>query len=423
MKFKLYCFVAILLLASGTALPNGLSLNSIGPKGFGMGGAFVGLANDYTAIYWNPGGLTQMQKNFIGVFATDIMPKATYKFTPAHIDTKTKTNHYIAPNLMGFYHFDLVENLTFGLGVYIPAGIGAEWDGNDLKNLVGGANKEWMSKVAVLDISPAVAYKFSDQFSAGVALNIFYGMFDLKKPAVISHLGVFQFSETSKGWGYGVTLGGLFKANEQLSIGLSFRTKTTVKMTGTATNPGMAAIPLLGAPGESDFDRDVAWPLWVAGGIAYRPMDKLVITFDVQFSQWSQSENKFTAKYNDAKWNSVLSANGSNQFILRWSDATQVRLGGCYSVDENLDLRAGFYTDPAPAPVETYSVLFPSISYKAVTVGAGYKVNDFVIDLGLEYLFGKDREVQLLSPAIDARMPGTHGMNIPAWSLGVGYQF
>ncbi len=423
MKFKIYCVVAILLLSSGTVLPNGLSLNSIGPKGFGMGGAFVGLANDYSALYWNPAGLTQMQKNFVGIFVTDVIPMGTYKFykqlpspyPTIDIDTKTKTNHYIAPNLMGFYHFQFSENLTFGLGVYIPAGIGAEWDGTDLAALSGSQNVEWMSKIGVINISPAVAYKFSDQFSMGIALNIFYGMFDMKRPGG----GGMQYDESSTGLGYGVTMGTLFKPNNTFSIGLSVRTKIDVTMSGTAKNPAMAGT---GAT-ESDFDRDVSWPLWIAGGVAYRPMDNLVVTFDVQFSQWSQSENEFTTKFDNTRWMAALTPGDNNKFILRWKDATQVRLGACYTVNDNLDLRAGIYTDPAPAPIETYNILFPSIDYTGITLGAGYKIDSFVIDLGIEYLFGMDREVKDLSPAIYKRMPGTHGMDIAAWSLGVGYEF
>jgi hypothetical protein len=42
-----------------------------------------------------------------------------------------------------------------------------------------------------------------------------------------------------------------------------------------------------------------------------------------------------------------------------------------------------------------------------------------VFDLGVEYLIGKDRDIAAATYA----MPGTHGMNIPAWSLGVGYAF
>jgi long-chain fatty acid transport protein len=194
MKIRLLVIFVVLALTATSVYPNGLSLNSIGPKGFGMGGAFVGLANDYSAIYWNPAGLTQIQKNFIGVFVTDIVPMATYKFSMAAVDTKTKTNHYIAPNLMGSFKFNFCEKLSLGLGIFVPAGIGTEWDGNDLRNLSAGDNVEWMSKIGVINISPAIAYQATEQLSIGVAFNIFYGMFDLKRPVVAGGNG-YQYSE------------------------------------------------------------------------------------------------------------------------------------------------------------------------------------------------------------------------------------
>ncbi|MBI4810384.1 MAG: outer membrane protein transport protein [Ignavibacteriales bacterium] len=412
MKFIYIVTLMMLFIAIGTVFPNGLSLNSIGPKGLGMGGAFVGLANDYTAIYWNPAGLTQMQKNFIGVFGTDVIPLGSYKFykqLPApyptiDINTETKTNHYISPNLMGYYHCTLVENLIFGLGVYVPAGLGTEWEGEDLKMLSGGTALKWKSKIGVINFSPAVAYKFSEQFSAGVAMNIFYGMFDMDNPAQIG-TNWLQYTESSTGLGYGVTIGALAELHDMLSIGASFRTKTSVTMSGTAKNGTM----------ESDFDRDVAWPMWISGGAAFRPMDNLVITADAQFSQWSESEDKFITEYKAAGW-------GKDTITLDWEDAVQIRFGVGYKIDESLDLRAGFYIDPAPAPEKTYNILFSSISYNAVSIGAGYKFDSFVIDLGLEYLLGKDREIVAVDPA-DERMPGTHGMDILAFSFGVGYEF
>lgn len=414
MKVRYVAMLALLLIAVGSVMPNGLSLNSIGPKGLGMGGAFVGLANDYTAIYWNPAGLTQMQKNFIGVFGTDVIPLGTYKLASVNIDTKTKTNHYISPNLVGFYHCQMVDGLTFGLGVYVPAGLGAEWSGEDLRLLSGSPSVEWMSKIAVVNISPAIAYKFSDQFSAGVALNIFYGMFDMKRPGG----GGYQYSESSTGTGFGVTIGALAKPDETFSIGASFRTKTTVTMSGDAENPAMAAFS---APAKSEFDREVAWPMWISGGVAFYPMPELVITADVQYSQWSESAEEFVTEFKDPTWKAALSVNDNNKFILKWKDATQIRFGLQYSVDPALDLRAGFYIDPAPAPDETYNILFPNISYNAITLGGGYKTCSFVFDLGMEYLIGKDREIDPITNP--KAMPGTHGMDIIAFSLGIGYEF
>lgn len=413
MKVRYIAILTLLLISVSVLFPNGLSLNSIGPKSLGMGGAFVGLANDYSAIYWNPAGLTQMQKNFVGVFVTDIIPMGTYKYSAANIDAKTKTNHYISPNLMGYYHCELVENLIWGLGVYIPAGLGTEWDGNELKALSGGNVREWMSKIGVINISPTFSYKINPDLSLGAAINIFYGMFDMKRPVT----GGVQYTESSSGLGYGVTLGALFKAHEMVSIGVSFRTKTNVKMSGDAENPGMAALSL---PTKSEFDRDVSWPMWIAGGIAFRPMEGLVVTADVQFSQWSESENEFSTKFTNARWAAVTASTGDDKFILHWKDATQIRFGVGYDVNEELNVRAGFYIDPAPAPDETYNILFPSISNNVLTIGAGYKYSDFIFDIGLEYLIGKDREIPA---AINPTASGTHGMNIVAGSLGIGYEF
>jgi long-chain fatty acid transport protein len=417
MKMRLLFTFVALVVAATSVYPNGLSLNSIGPKGFGMGGAFVGLANDYTAIYWNPAGLTQIQKNFVGAFLTDIVPMATWKYAPAAIDAKTKTNHYLAPNLMGSFRFNFSDKLTLGLGVFVPAGIGTEWDGNELKNLSAGTVLEWMSKIGVINIAPAAAYKVTDQLSLGVAINILYGMFDLKNPVVAGGHG-YQYSETSNGWGYGVTIGALYKAADNFSFGASFKTKSKVKMSGTAKNPAMAGVP---TATESDFDRDVEWPMWIAGGIAFRPIETLVITADVQFSRWSESEDEFVTTYKNATWMAIMTPSNDNKLILHWKDATQIRFGIGYSVNENLDIRAGYYIDPAPAPSETYSILFPSISYNVITLGAGYTISNFVVDIAGEYLIGKDRDIASLTNP-DAT-PGTHGMNILAWSFGIGYMF
>ncbi|MGE5400717.1 MAG: OmpP1/FadL family transporter [Ignavibacteriales bacterium] len=422
MRKKLLVTIAVLFISAGSIFSNGLSLNSIGSRSLGMGGSFVGLANDYTAIYWNPAGIGQLKGNYLGLFSTDVIPVGTYKISALGIDAKTKTNHYISPNVMGYLSFAPATNLTVALGVYVPAGLGSEWNGKDLLKLSSNTEVEWMSKIGVINISPAVAYKFSENFSVGASFNIFYGMFDLKRPAPVTKTFAAQYSESSTGFGYGVTLGALYKINEMISLGASFRTKTNVTMNGTAKNPGMALIPGLNAPTESDFDRDVAWPLWIGGGVAFHPMANWVITADAQYSQWSKSEDQFTATFKDPKWMTALSSTGQNVFVLKWKDATQIRFGTEYQLNESLALRGGYYIDPAPAPDETYNILFPSISYNALTIGAGYKVSNLTFDLGFEYLIGKDRTINLqLAPGMV--VPTTNGMNITSVSFGVGYGF
>ncbi|MDY6915818.1 MAG: hypothetical protein SVM86_05855 [Candidatus Cloacimonadota bacterium] len=73
-------FVIFVVMLTGAALlANGLSLNSIGTKALGMGGAFVGLADDGTAIYWNPAGLIG-QSNAAQFCLTDLIPIVKYEY-------------------------------------------------------------------------------------------------------------------------------------------------------------------------------------------------------------------------------------------------------------------------------------------------------------------------------------------------------
>jgi len=398
--------VVLIFAVSTSALANGLSLNSVGARALGMGGAFVGLANDATALYWNPAGLAGQQSSVL-VFASDIIPMATYKMDLAGIDAKVNANHYISPN--AFFNYNMGK-LALGLGVFVPAGLGADWNATDFGYPEGF---EFSSKIAVINIAPGVAYQVTDQFSVGVALNVYYAMFDMFQPAVVPGAGVFQFEESSTGIGFGATLGLKYDINEMFSLGATFRTKTSVTMDGTAKNPAFGAF---GAP-ESEFERDVAWPTWIAGGIAIRPNDKLTIALDGQYSMWSENQ-ELVAKYTNAVWNGAMTASGGDTFELKWEDALQVRVGLEYVVSETVMLRGGYYYDPAPSPDETVNVLFPSSTNNVITGGLSYKMGQMCFTGAAEYLMGAERDIEI--NATNA-MPGVHQMDIFAFSLGFTY--
>ncbi len=434
---RVLTLVASLAIAVSTGWANGLSLNSIGPRAFGMGGAFVGLAADGSAIHWNPAGLANQQSG-ISLFVTDVMPAATYKYDAFGVDAATVSNHYFSPNLFANYS---IGKFAVGLGAYVPAGLGAEWEGDDLvafggpafldppdntiANPFADATYEWMSKIGVFNIAPAVAYQVTQSLQVGAALNIFYGMMDLKRAMDVEDVttgtpapgedGMVdnQYEETSTGLGYGVTLSGLWQTNDFLSVGVTYKTQTTVTFEGTAKNTAFAAYNAE----ESDFKRDLAWPMWVGAGVAVKPLNKLTVTFDVQYSQWSATEDVIETDYLDDVWDQQIDQQGENKMELNWEDATQYRLGLEYEASETLALRLGYYQDPAPAPDETLNILFPSSSNQAFTGGVGFNLNQLTVDFGLEYLLGEERNVD---PAAE-NMPGVHQMDIFAFSIGASY--
>jgi len=432
----------LLLFSASSVFGNGLSLNSIGPKALGMGGAYVGLANDYSAIFWNPAGLNQVRAPQIGIFITSVVPNGTYEFATYGIDASTKSNFYPCPGILGYLPLFGGEKITAGLGFYVPAGLGAEWDGQDLvafggpaelspgvTNPFAGKTYEWMSSIGVFNFSPGIAYQISEKISVGAAVNIFYGMMDMKR--AVDALNVTtdptspipgedgmvdnQYEESGSGMGIGFSLGLLAKPADMLSIGLSLKTKNTVKFEGTAKNTAFQTLNAY----ESDYERDLAWPLWIGAGIALRPVNKLILTADVQFSQWSDTQEKIVTEYKNAIWAGAMDEK-ARTMELNWEDKTQIRFGAQYQLTEMFALRAGYYYDPAPAPDETINIIFPSITYKAITFGASCCLGKVNLDFGFEYLLGSDRDV---APSDKGNMPGIHGMDILAPSLGVSYSF
>lgn len=434
-------FVFIIMLSLTDSYSNGLSLNSPGPKGLAMGGAMIGLADDYTALYWNPAGLSNMKTSTLSAFITDVVPVGTYKVNfpeamgGAKIDATTETNHYINPSL--FYYKPLMSgDLNVGIGVYVPAGLGAQWNGADLTAFSGPAGTafKWSNEIGVLNISPGASYKINDMLQVGAAVNVYYAMLDMQRPMdmldAISQPGQIipgedgmmdtQYQESSTGLGVGATVGILFKPIDMLSIGLSFRTQTSVFMEGDGESSTIAA---LGLPAETPIQRDLLWPMWIGGGIAVKPTDELTVCFDAQWSQWSASQKEIVTVYD--LWIDPTTAEPMEETMeMLWEDALQLRLGLQYEFTSNFALRAGVYTDPAPAPDETLNIIFPSISYTGFTVGCGLRMDNVTVDFGVEYLMGEDREISWEYFAQHPHsMPGTHGMNILAASLGMTYYF
>jgi long-chain fatty acid transport protein len=387
---------------------------------FGMGGAFVALADDATAVHWNPAGMSG-QKNSVMLFMTDVVPMISYKFDTYGIDAEAVSNHYISPNFMAVYN---VNKFAFGFGAYVPAGLGSEWDGADLTafggpatygpytNFFAGKEFEWMSKIAVLNFAPAIAYNFNDRFKIGATLNIFYGMFEMKRGEdMVNNFTLSQGPDGMldtqtemeiDGIGIGGTLG-LIIDNGFYNFGFTYKTPVTVDMSGTMD---------IENSGKYDMDLEVTWPAWVGIGLAFKPFNgKMVLTSDMQITNW----NELKTLYAKIKLTSAYTQ--EQEMHLDWHDAVQVRFGLQFDVNERLTARTGYYFDPAPAPDKTLNILFPSSTNHAYTLGGTYKSDRFIIDAGMEYLFGNDRNVL---PS-GKNMPGTHQMDIFAYSLALSY--
>ncbi len=425
MRNRILWTISICIITIATLSANGLSLNSVGSRPFGMGGTGVSLNDDVSAIHWNPSGLAgQGTKVALGI--TDIMLPGSYEYEEYGIDAEAKDNHYLNPGL--FFNYGM-ENMSFGFGAYGIAGIGAEWDGADFVAFSGpdsigpnpnyfyGKDFEWKSELGVMNIAPTFAYRINEKVSVGLSGCIYWGTMTMDRPMDMTgnanpashepdHMMDSQYSDDLEGTGYGFALGVTFTPMDDFNVGLTYKSPVKVKFEGDGT------ITTLTNKTDIDVEREIEWPTWVGLGTSYKVTEDILVAFDVQYTQWSEIDTLET----------TITMNGFEQVEktpMDWKDAFQIRLGTEYTVNEMFQARLGYYYDPAPAPEETASILFPSATYNAVTGGMGFTMNNFTADFGIEYLFGEKRDID----ASGHNNPGTQSFDIFSYTLGLGYKF
>jgi long-chain fatty acid transport protein len=415
----------ILVLASGL-MGNGLNLNGLGARAASMGGAFVGLADDFTAVFWNPAGLALLNKGTFGLTGDLLVPQSEY-FLNSSFDMKTKNKYYPA-GLVGYFQ-PISDRVVVGLGAYTLSGLGADWNNTGFETALAYPipptfftppleNYIWRSFIGSITLAPSVAVKIDDGIFFGATLNINYGFFQTgqwgasavipTKPPTLVNLG--QQSLDIKGWGYGATLGLLVKPNELLSFGLTYRTQSKMKLRGMMEFDN---IGLLGLPDSSDTSLEVPSPTWLAGGVAVKLLENLTATFDLQWTNWAKLST-LNIVFDDPSWAAVLA--DESAMVLDWKNRLQVR-GGLEYAAGDFAIRAGYYNDPAPAPDATMNVLIPSFTFNSFTAGFGYRKGGYKADVGLEYLIGQKRTVT------EGVMPGVYEMKIWAPMFALGYDW
>ena len=117
----------VLIFTVSMAFSSGFSVYEHGAKATAMGGAFIAQANDPSAVFYNPAGITALKGTQFGLGITVIMPK--FAFTgPApstdNLDAEAMT--FPIPHLYVTHNFN--EQWSAGFGMYSLFCLGSEWE-------------------------------------------------------------------------------------------------------------------------------------------------------------------------------------------------------------------------------------------------------------------------------------------------------
>lgn len=359
-----------------------------GARALGMGGAFLGLADDATAAYTNPAGLTVLAASEVAVeyrhsdFTTPFSSGGSFRTGPFDGSNLGRDEADSNADAVAFLSYTYAGD-GWALALYRHQPLAFETayvqSAIDVQNAAGTSIgslpvKTTRIQADLVNYGISGAYRFSDSFSLG--LGVVYSQFDLESDTVRS--GRNLQLQRGDDHDYTFNVGALWKVNERWSVGAAYRRGGSFDY--RAGNFDSAGAPLV----VLDTGFDVPHVFGV--GLSFRPTDNLAITFDVNHVEYSRLTDSYDDIFNSAT-------------VLDVSNGTELRLGGEYVFTQfanPFSLRAGIWREPehalvATGPANDTSVdvdraLFrPGDDEYHYTAGLGWAFPRFQLDLAADW--------------------------------------
>lgn len=365
------------------AMAGGYQVNLASQRQIGMGHTGTGLETGTSSIFFNPGAMSYLRQNGVTIGASGIISRIAYRAPEPGGATAAADNPLGTPfQVYAAYKVD--ELLTIGLGVYTPFGSTVNW--GDEWNGRFGLNE--LSLEAIY-IQPTVSYQLTDKLGVGIGFIYAIGGVNLQRSIPVQNqTGAYGKAELDgSASGMGINAGVFFQASDKLSLGLNYRSKVEMKVSGgdvSFTNiPGALSTRF---PEGTEFDARLPLPATLSLGVGFMPTEALTLAVDISRVGWSA--------YKSLRFDYTKNVNGAgfSDNARNYEDAYIYRIGAEYKVGDALALRAGAYYDNTPVQNGYLTPETPDADSRGLSAGIGYKVSDNIsIDASFLYINKKER--------------------------------
>lgn len=329
--------ILVCAISSTPARASGVLMYETGTPGVGMGSAgYAAGAQDASTLYYNPAGMMRLGKS---EYITGVQALVGYtKFQPGPNMTTTGSDGFNSIGWLpaaSYYYVDSVNSRTkvgFGtfsnFGIVVPEGSG------------GRARYSFDGGILIgITFMPAVAYRMSDKWSVGAALNATLGI--LRAQAAIDNSlesradGKVEMSDNT--WGFGGNLGLMYEADKKTRVGLTYNSPVSMDFSSTPsyTNLGPVLEQRLRDSGWLDrkINRKTTIPQQLMLGFAHELNSRWTLMGDVGWQNWGNFSYKQV---------SVDSANASTiTRELHGRDTWHAALGAQYKASPKWTLSFG----------------------------------------------------------------------------------
>jgi long-subunit fatty acid transport protein len=389
-----------------------------GARALGMGGAFIGVADDATAASWNPAGLIQLETpevSIVGAYNHRTEDTTYAAFPEASGPQSVSTydlNYLSAAYPFTAFHKNMIVSLNYQYLYDFNKKVGFSYVFSDtigpplsLQN-----NIQYDQDGAFKALSPAFAVQLTPALSFGFTLNVWEnGLYDNYWDSTYRSQGTGNFVgfpfhistaideryemdglkmdllRPSHWQNLNFNVGFMWNINERFTIGGVFKSRFEAQLRHTyhfnsaiqfPTNPAANSSNVIDQTETVILDMPMSYGL----GLAVRMSDALTLGLDAYRTEWSDYVLR------DGQGNEFNPITGKRASESDISDTLQVRVGAEYLfILEKvvIPLRAGVFYDPEPAEGS-------ADDFWGFSIGSGIAYRKIVFDVAYVYRFGRD---------------------------------
>ena len=401
-------FVAALAVFPNSGFSLGFRVADQNAEATARGDAFAATADNASAVYYNPAGITQLEgtHTLLGSYAISLKERVDLDAPGSESFSSTNTELQFVPNFFATWK-PKEHPLAFGLGVYAPFGFSLEYpDDTAFRTLA----KE--GSIQFIAINPVIAWKICDTLSIAAGPTVNYGQAKLVRGVLA--LGD-RFDFEGAGVSYGFTAGLLWHPHRMHHFGLTYRSTSALNFSGHSrvkTNPFTVPTPfgpftVPGIDSEEDANAEIQFPQVVTFGYSFRPTENWNFEFNLDWTDWD-SLNTVTLRQ----------PSGDIALPFNWQSSFFYEFGVTRKLPANFWISGGYIFSENSVPEESFNPIIPDSDRHVFSGGFGQRFAHFNWSVAYQYTTGPRRTIDNGTLA-----DGEYRAEAHAAIISLGYNF
>jgi long-chain fatty acid transport protein len=374
-----------------------------------VGNAFAATADNPSAIYYNPAGITQLEGNNLQIGSLVYFGINAEYQPPNNPNTTVKSSDAFV-YVPSIYYTLSPKNQSFaiGLGIYAPFGLSTEWPQDS-----GFRTLAIQGKLTYMTLNPVIAWRILPNLSLAGGATINYSELDLQSGIALPVPNSDSFHFNGSGWSYGFNAGLRWQISDKWAIGGQYRSAVTADYEGdTSTYFPLPAIP----SGTTQSTTSLDFPQIASGGISFRPNKHWNIEANADWTDWHSMQQ---IVLQDTPLGNVT-------IPMNWRSSWFYEGGVSYTFDSGIRIGAGYFYSQSSTTDSSFNPLVPDTNLHVGSIGVSYRGEHWRFGIAGQIITGPWRNVsdsQPWNPLSNQSANGSYQLFVPAVTAAVGYHF